>query len=272
MVDITHIKPDPKLSKYVRNISVFSSKERIKYRHKLTPSAYTYISYNHLDIPKSIFGKKQIQPIRRLQIAGPKLSGEIFVEYDGNLSQILIEFTASGFYYLFHISPTKLVNNLVDLSNYSSLKTSDNLERKLLEKNEVDEQIKIMENFLLEKVSSARPFACYIEEALKIFEKHKGNLPVNSILGKIGISERQFDRKFNDVVGVGPKCYSKLLQLHYVIKLMQSKEYESIQDIAYKAEYYDASHFSNKFKELTGFSPADFILSNEHLALKYFTN
>ena len=101
MIDIVHKNPNPLLSKYIRKISIFESKREIQYKQRLTPSAYTYFSYNREDIPTPIIGKEEIPLKQRLQIVGPKLRDDISVVYEGNLSQILVEFSATGFYYLF---------------------------------------------------------------------------------------------------------------------------------------------------------------------------
>ena len=272
MIVITHKNPNQKLSKYVRKISVFESKRKMKYKQKLTPSAFTYLSYNHKDIPVSIFGNKRVQPTQRLQIAGPKINEDINVEYNGNLYQILVEFTASGFYYLFHISPSKLVNNLSNLSNFISSEMNKQLEQELLASDNIELRIKLLEEFLYEKLHSALPFSDYIEKALQIIEEYNGSIHISDLIKELGISERQFDRKFREVVGISPKCYSKILQLHYAINLMHSKKYASTQELAYQAEFYDLAHFTNRFKELTGFTPNEFIKSDKHIALKYFTD
>ena len=77
MIEIIKISPDPKLKRFINRISIFKSKNIIEYKHKLTPSAFTYLSYNHADIPTSIFGNNKILPDRRLQIAGPKINEDI---------------------------------------------------------------------------------------------------------------------------------------------------------------------------------------------------
>jgi len=272
MVDITHIKPDPKLSKYVRKISVFESKRKIKYRQKLTPSVFTYLSYNHDNIPVSIYENKRIHPKCRLQIAGPKTNKNIYVEYNGKLSQILVEFTAPGFYYLFHKSPSQLVNHLSEMNNFLLQNVCEHLEKELLKLESLNTQIKSIEAFLIDKSYSAIPFIDYIEKGLQFIENHFGNISVNNIVEEIGIGKRQFDRKFKKVVGVTPKYYTKVIRLHYVINLMHSKNYDSIQDLAYQAEFYDLPHFAHRFKELTGFTPNEFIKSDKHIALKYFTD
>ena len=272
MIKIRTIEPKKELSEYIRKISLFKTKGKIIYKQKLTPSAFTYLSYNSKDIPTSKFGKKSVQPKSRLQIAGPKISEENYVVYNGELSQILIEFSASGFYYLFNTSPSNLINNLTDLNNFLDNENYKQLEFELLQSQNMSSQIEILEEFLIDKISTALPFIDYIEKALMIIEKQKGHINIRTLIDKLSIGIRQFDRKFLEVVGITPKSYSKIVQLHYVIKLMQSKRYNSLQDLSYQAEFYDHSHFANQFKELTGFTPNEFIKSNRHIALKYFTD
>ena len=272
MIRIKTIEPNKELSKYVRKIALFESKRKIKYEQKLTPSAFTYLSYNYKDIPMSRFGNKKVQPKRKLQIAGPKTSDEIFVEYNGELSQILLEFSASGFYYLFHSSPSHLVNKLSPFNKFIERDIYQQLEIDLMESTNTDEQIEILQEFLIDRLHSALPFIDYIEKALQIIEDKKGHIIINELVDNINIGKRQFDRKFQEVVGISPKSYSKIVQLHYIITLMQSKKYASIQDLSYQTEFYDQAHFANRFKELTGFTPNEFIKSDKHIALKYYTD
>ena len=85
MIEISHRKPDSRLSKYIRKITVFESKRKINYKQKLTPSAFTYFSYNHKSIPTSIFGNKRVKPDQRLQIAGPKINEEELLAFHRKL-------------------------------------------------------------------------------------------------------------------------------------------------------------------------------------------
>ena len=128
LINIRTIEPRPELALYLRRISVFESAGRIKYKHTLTPSPYTYISYNSKDIPVSIIDNKRVHPKQRLQVTGPKINKDIYVEYRGYLSQILIEFTASGFYHLFHVSPVKLVDYHFKLSRFVNKELFQQLE------------------------------------------------------------------------------------------------------------------------------------------------
>jgi len=271
MIKIKHAKIKPHLARYVRKISVFECANPIECKHRLITSGCTYLSYNHKDIPR-YFHERSIQPSERLQITGPKTSQDIYVEYGFELLQILIEFTPSGFYYLFHDSPAKYLNELVNLSYFGHLETIENLTGQLLASNDADTHIAIIQDYLIELSFHALPFCKYIEEAIQIMEANIGNILVKDIALAVNKSERQFNRQFQKIVGISPKGYSKILQLHYVINLMQMKEFSSFKEISYSANFYDQSHFDHRFKELVGIKPNEFLVSKEHNALKYFTD
>lgn len=259
------------LTRYVKKISVFECTDPIECKHRLIPSGSTYLSYNHKEIP-TYFNKKSVKPSERLQVTGPKINQNVYVEYGSELLQVLIEFTPSGFYYLFHDSPAKYLNELVNLSHFKHNGTAGNLTKQLLASDNPDVQIDILQDYLLELSYHALPFCNYVEEAISIIESNIGKIFVKDIAEQINKSERQFSRQFIKIVGVSPKVYSKILQLHYVINLMNRKEISSLKEISYSANFYDQSHFDHRFKELLGIKPNEFLTSKEHNALKYFTD
>jgi AraC-like DNA-binding protein len=255
----------------VRRISVFECSGPIEHKHKLIPSGSTYLSYNHKDIPAYKHVKK-IKPTGRLQITGPKTDPNICVEYEGELLQILVEFTPTGFYYIFHCSPASFLNSLVDPCQFVPQETVDNLKNKLFATDDPDNHVDIIQDHLIELSYQALPFCQYIEKAIRILENNIGKNAIKDIATAVHKSERQLSRQFTKMVGISPKQFSKILQLHYVINLMHLKEYSSLKEISYSANFYDLSHFDRRFKELVGITPNEFLISREHMALKYFTD
>ncbi len=180
---------------------------------------YIYLSYNHKQIPVSVFGKKRVHPISRLQIAGPKIHENIYLDYKGILEQIFIEFTAAGFYYLFHRSPSSYINSLHGLDKIAASPAIGMLEANLKKCRTMQGRIEILERFLLETSRDAMEPCDYIEESLKLIEDAKGHITVKEIVKRISVSERHMDRRFREIVGVSPKQYANIIQLHFVINL-----------------------------------------------------
>jgi AraC-like DNA-binding protein len=271
MINVQQYKPKKELSRYIRRISVFESIQNIKYNQKLTPSAYSILSYNHFDVPSVTIGEIIKSNEHKLQIVGPKTRDDIVVNFNGKVKQILVEFSATGFYYLFHTSPSKLINEINSAELFLNF-DSPSLEIELKKTNDNSEILSLIETWILGISSNAIPFCDYIEKAVSLLEKSNGSIKVAELSAMIYKSQRQFERRFQELIGLSPKHFSKIIQLHNVINLMQKKDYSSIQDLSYKANFYDAPSFSKRFKDLTGFSPSEFIESDEHIALKYFTD
>ena len=271
MISIKKATVKRPLTRYVRRISLFESPFPAEHKHRLIPCGCTYLSYNHKDIPTYKHVHK-VKPSHRLQITGPKTDPNICVEYEGELSQILIEFTPTGFYYIFHSSPASFLNSLLDPSQFVPLESIKNLTSKLQATDDLNTQIDILQDYLIELSFHALPFCDYLEKAILIIENNIGKNVIKDIAIAVNKSERQFSRQFTKMVGLSPKQYSKILQLHYVINLMNLKEYSSLKEISYSANFYDQSHFDHRFKELVGITPNEFLISKEHNALKYFTD
>jgi len=269
---IQFIHPDKQLSNYIHKISVFTSDDEIKYNQKLTPTPFTCLSYNHYYIPEFRVSEKVFPAISKLQITGPKTLDDIFAEHKGKLSQILIEFTPSGFYYLFMHSPSNLVNASTPLSTFVEQEVLSDLLERLTKSRDSNKRVKLLEDFLIDQKSHALSPVDYIEKAIFLIDESFGNISVNSVCNKIGKSERQFNRKFNELVGIKPIQFIKIRQLHYIINLIHLKQYQSIKELAWDTGFYDPAHFNNSFKKLTGMSPGAFIKSDEHVALDYFTD
>lgn len=271
-MNIQFLHPDSKLSNYIHKISIFTSDDEIRYNQKLTPSPFTCLSYNHNYTPEFKVGEKVYPAKSKLQITGPKILDDIFAIHKGQLNQILIEFTPSGFYYTFQQSPSCLLNTTMSLRKIVDKPVFTALLSKITKTNDSEERVKVLEDFIIDQKSNALSPVDYIDKAIFLVDDSFGNVSVSAICNKIGKSERQFNRKFNAIVGISPIQYIKIRQLHFIINLIHLKQYQSIKELAWDTGFYDPAHFNNSFKKLTGMSPGAFIKSEEHLALDYFTD
>jgi len=75
---------------------------------------------------------------------------------------------------------------------------------------------------------------------------------------QLNISERTFERKFADHVGIAPKLFARICQFHASLQQLRGQQFNKLSDIAIDNGYADQSHFIRSFKEFTGLTPSRF--------------
>ena len=86
----------------------------------------------------------------------------------------------------------------------------------------------------------------------------KGLIPIKELYRQSGMSERNFERKFQQSVGLSPKLYTRICRFQASLHQLRNNDFQKLSDIAFEQEYADQSHFIRAFKEFAGFSPNQF--------------
>jgi AraC-like DNA-binding protein len=269
-MDIYNLPVIKELENCIRKITVFQSGDYLSFRQKLTPTPYCCLTYNHYHIPDFVVDNEISKSIHRLQITGPKTHDEIFAVHNGKLSQVLIEFTACGFYCFFRCSPGNYLNSTIALAKLLSSENIQKLNDKLSATDNSNQHVSIIQQFIGSVNYLRHNKFSYLDTSIRLIEESHGNISVNNVCQQISISERQLNRKFIEITGLKPLQFIKLKQLHYIINLLHSEHFSSMKELAYETGFYDPAHFNHYFKKLTGMCPGSFLASEEHVAFKYY--
>ena len=271
-MEIYTLPANEELKSCIRKITIFLSGEYSHFRQKLTPTPYCCLTYNHCHIPGFETGGILARQKQQLMITGPKTRDYIFALHNGKLCQVLVEFTAAGFWFLFRRSPACLLNKTDSLDHWIE---SENLTKLSDDLNSVDnpaEHAGMLQRYIASMNALKAHKYKYLETAIKLIEDTNGQITVNTLCNPIHISERQLNRKFIEITGLKPLQFIKLKQLHHIINLLNTERFRSLKELAYETGFYDPAHFNNHFKKLTGMSPGSFLASDEHVAFKYYND
>ncbi|MEV4884656.1 helix-turn-helix transcriptional regulator [Chitinophaga ginsengisegetis] len=137
------------------------------------------------------------------------------------------------------------------------------LHMKLLEEENLDQQIKLISQFLLNRLQEVNRKPLNIAMVGNIIHQMKqpdADAKIESIARQHLISSRYLHKLFLQYTGVPPKFYAKLHRFQKSLELVQKNKL-SLTAIAYECGYFDQSHFIREFKSFTGVSPASYKLS-----------
>lgn len=85
-----------------------------------------------------------------------------------------------------------------------------------------------------------------------------GDVNLKQLQQSLFITERTFERRFEQYVGISAKLFSRVCRFQASLQQLRAGKYEKMSDIAFNNGYADQSHFIRAFKQFTGFSPVEF--------------
>lgn len=82
---------------------------------------------------------------------------------------------------------------------------------------------------------------------------------VEDVAQRVGMSTRNFTRRFKQATGEPPVTYLHRLRINYAKRLLET-DYRTIQDVCYEVGYEDVPFFRKIFKRYTGLAPKEYKL------------
>ncbi len=102
----------------------------------------------------------------------------------------------------------------------------------------------------------------YVHAAVQEIMLHKGNISVDHLLHRTGVSAKYLDALFKQQVGLTPKAISNIIRFNHFISWTQEHPAENYTAGGYETGYYDQSHLIRTFRQYTRQSPKAYFNSN----------
>jgi AraC-like DNA-binding protein len=95
-----------------------------------------------------------------------------------------------------------------------------------------------------------------IDHALNLIVTSRGNLPIELIARRVGVTRRHLERRFRDEVGLRAKHLARIVRVQTALRYIDDRRKMSGAEIAAVCGYSDQAHLIREFKVLTGTTPA----------------
>jgi len=182
---------------------------------------------------------------------GPGTEASIMNYKKGSYASIQIIFKPPALSTLLGLNASALTNGFAELNEFSN----EDLNLQLMEASNEQKQIVLLTNFLLAKLKQMPSKDALVEESLRLIHQNIASIAVKDLLNHLAISERQFERRFSQTVGITPQAYIRVKRFNEALRLMKARQYARLTDIAYALHFHDQSHFIRDIKALSGLTP-----------------
>jgi AraC-like DNA-binding protein len=95
-----------------------------------------------------------------------------------------------------------------------------------------------------------------VDHALAIITAARGNVAIERVARRVGITRRHLERQFRGYVGLGAKHVARIARIHSALELLQHQPAMSGVEIAGACGYSDQAHLIRECRALAGATPS----------------
>lgn len=270
-MDYQTFEPSKDVAEFVKCYwTLESPKEETPEKQTIVPDGCMEMIFHYGDLYAQYTegSNKIIQP--RCFVFG-QLSRPLEIEPTGATGIFSVRFHPNGFLPFTTLSIKEMENKAVSLEQLFG-KEGLEIERKILNADQTSEKIKLIESFLLNRLTDSENIDRIVKSTIETILTANGQLSVEELSKQTNVNRRQLERKFSSAIGLSPKQLSKTIRLQATLKMLLSKKFTNLTALAHENEFYDQAHFIKDFKELTGFTPKEFYCNNLKMSSLFYGN
>ncbi|WP_281638402.1 helix-turn-helix domain-containing protein [Flavobacterium marginilacus] len=248
------LNPDKSIALFVKSILVFEEAEP-NLKTVLPFFADGYPGLMLQDTENGLFVNPYNKQMPFLFLYGQTIK-PIELVINGSYNLIIFQLYPFVLKSFFNVTAKDINDGCYDLQQ---LESASKITRQLIESKGHEKRITILSNLLFKIFQDKKETLDFqIKQAVQIIIENKGQIAIGSICKQINLTERTFERRFKEEVGVPPKQFSSIIQFQLSMEQLTQKDFSKLTDVVYKNGYADQSHFVKVFKSFTGKTPKAF--------------
>jgi AraC-like DNA-binding protein len=208
------------------------------------------------------------EPFRRLGELQPhcfvvgQMIEPAFLQVSTRIEVVGIRFHPGGAYLFLMIPMHELTHRFISMAEVWG-RLGRELEEQVLGASSTRHAVRLVVDDLEHRLISADVGKNRAHGLASLQIRHHGTLSVRELARQGGISERQVEREFNDVVGLAPKMFSRILRFQRVFQAFEQND--RWVDVALECGYYDQPHLIADFRQFAATTPTTFDLAQFEL-------
>lgn len=236
---------------------------------QIVPTGLLELTFYFGDHPQTSDHKKLVD--ETVTVTG-QIEESYTVNAIGHLAMFSITFQPVGAMVFFNLPLNELHELVVpwrDLGNEDVNYLEDQLYRGV----DFNSRVRIMENYLLEKLTRKPQLDRWrrMYDCLNNINARKARIGIEELSDLSCLSKKQFERTFNTSIGITPKRFLRIVRFQHSIHQRQKDPKITLTELAHRCGYFDQSHMNRDFRQISGMSPGEYFSLCEPYS-DYFSN
>lgn len=251
-------EPHPALKEFVNNIMIhevkFEAAKKVP-NFSIPPLPENCLFFYVRDVVEAeCVPTKKRETLSSSIITGPQVNRQIIIP-GGHHLMIKVGFQPGGLYRFLGIPMNELLcNDAFDALDLLGNEMNEINER-LCEAGSFSEMKMIVEGFLLKRAGKLKQILP-IDRVFPRIIKERGLLKIDQLASHACLSTRQFERVFQQRIGLSPKHFSRLVRFAQAWIIKEQQPGISWINIANECGYFDQMHLIRDFHEFAGVNPS----------------
>lgn len=200
---------------------------------------------------------------RQSQLVGQRKQ-PILLEQTGMKYKVGIRFLPGGLDHFLQTPLSEIIDSSIDLE-YLFKSDCRALEDQLNNVRNTKEIFNSLQKVLLSRFNPDIHRDEIVDLVIRQIRLTSGNVSLKKIADKLGISQKQLERRFKAKIGLPPKQFSQIIRFQTVLKKIKKNGMSDLLSVIYDCGFYDQSHFIKEFKSFTGTTPYSFFSQNDSI-------
>lgn len=252
-----YIAPSPVLREFVRDYLIahfiFDKDQAIPFKpYSPKPEqTLTFLPKGTLTIADPLQGEKLAAPV--VSVCGQQVSRYNFY-LSSEYKMVRIHFHPGALFRLLRIPLSEFTDQWFDAAaviGNEIVEVNDRLANCM----HYTEMIEVVEDYLLKKIKAVKTDAHLIDQVAAQLFSNPARFSLDWLANQSCLCPRQFNRRFTERMGVGPKLYSRVVRFFKAYQYKETHPHDDWLTIALLFGYSDYQHMVKDFKEFAQVTP-----------------
>ena len=117
------------------------------------------------------------------------------------------------------------------------------------------QMVGVMDDYLLHKVRRVKTAPHGLDRVANLLRANPNRFSLDYLADQACLSPRQFNRKFNERMGIGPKLYARLARYYQAYQFREANPQIDWLTVALQFGYTDVQHLAKDVKQFAGVAP-----------------